>query len=295
MGAGSLICIASREEIAQQATAGIGNTHCSVNKALDLHIIRDSLSNLADLLKRKLTCGNDTLCAETMPEQIRSIVRVVRLCTDMNLHLRKHALCDLKDTRIRDDQCIRTNLFQLLKIHLHTLKILIVCENICRHIDFRSMLMCKLNSCLHVLSRKVLCLCTQSKCLTTDIYGIRAVNHSRLQHVQTTCRNQQLCLSHDFLLISTRFPISICKNFSFIYRTVWFTPSVSIFLTAQKIIFHATQNSSGFPIFLHSARLHPRSESHLSATPHDGSGCRDTPSFARESFDFVSPLQTETQ
>ena len=50
MGAGTLVGISSHQEIAQQAAAGIGNAHSSVNEALNLHILRNVGTDLLDFL-----------------------------------------------------------------------------------------------------------------------------------------------------------------------------------------------------------------------------------------------------
>ena len=50
MRAGTLVCISSHQEIAQQAAAGIGNAHSSVNEALNLHILRNVGTDLLDFL-----------------------------------------------------------------------------------------------------------------------------------------------------------------------------------------------------------------------------------------------------
>ena len=50
MRTGSLISVSSYQEVAQQAAAGIRNTHCSVDKALNLHILRNMGTDLPDFL-----------------------------------------------------------------------------------------------------------------------------------------------------------------------------------------------------------------------------------------------------
>ena len=50
MRAGTLVCISSHQEIAQQAPPGIGNTHGSVNEAFDLHIVRNVCTDFFNFL-----------------------------------------------------------------------------------------------------------------------------------------------------------------------------------------------------------------------------------------------------
>ena len=49
MCAGSLIGISSYQEIAEKTASGIGNTHRSVNESLNLHIIWNIGTDLANL------------------------------------------------------------------------------------------------------------------------------------------------------------------------------------------------------------------------------------------------------
>ena len=49
MGTGSLIGISSYQEIAEKTASGIGNTHRSVNESLNLHIIWNIGTDLANL------------------------------------------------------------------------------------------------------------------------------------------------------------------------------------------------------------------------------------------------------
>ena len=58
MGTGSLVGISSYQEIAEQTAPGIGNAHGAVDKGLNLHILRDMGTDLANLLQGKLSCGN---------------------------------------------------------------------------------------------------------------------------------------------------------------------------------------------------------------------------------------------
>ena len=50
MGAGSLIRITAGKEVAEQTSAGVGDAHRAVDEALNLHVLRDMLPDLPDLL-----------------------------------------------------------------------------------------------------------------------------------------------------------------------------------------------------------------------------------------------------
>ena len=50
MGTGTLVRVAARKEVAEQASSGVGNAHRAVDEALDLHVFRDMCTDLFDLL-----------------------------------------------------------------------------------------------------------------------------------------------------------------------------------------------------------------------------------------------------
>ena len=50
MGTGTLVRVAPRKEVAEQTSSGIGDAHGAVDKALDLHVLRDVCTDLFDLL-----------------------------------------------------------------------------------------------------------------------------------------------------------------------------------------------------------------------------------------------------
>ena len=83
-----LIRISSNQIIAEQASSGIRNTHCSMNKSLDFHIIRNMFTDLTDFFQRKFPCRYDTFRAELIPETVCLIVCIVCLCTDMAFYFR---------------------------------------------------------------------------------------------------------------------------------------------------------------------------------------------------------------
>ena len=68
-------------------------------------------TDLFDLRHGKLPCGNNPLRTECMPEIVSRIVRIIRLCADMALDVRTDLLRDLENTRVCNNQRIRTDLF----------------------------------------------------------------------------------------------------------------------------------------------------------------------------------------
>ena len=106
MCTGSLVCIPSYQVIAEQAAAGIGNTHCSVNEGLNLHIIRNIGTDLAYFLQGKLTGSYHTLRSKLIPETLSLVIGIVSLGTDVALDLRTDFLCIGEDTWICYDQGI---------------------------------------------------------------------------------------------------------------------------------------------------------------------------------------------
>ena len=107
MCAGPLIGISPNQEIAEKTTSGIGNTHCSVNESLNLHIIRNIGTYLANLLQRKLTCSYHALRPKIVPETVGFVISVICLSADVALDLRANLLGIGKNTRISYDQGVR--------------------------------------------------------------------------------------------------------------------------------------------------------------------------------------------
>ena len=107
MGAGPLVGVPARKIVAEQAAPGIGNAHGAVNKALDLHVLRNVVPNLPDLLQGQLSGGNHTPGSQPIPELVCTIIGVVGLGADVALNLRTDFLGVGKNTGICDDQGIR--------------------------------------------------------------------------------------------------------------------------------------------------------------------------------------------
>ena len=107
MGTGSLVGISSYQEIAEQTAPGIGNAHGAVDKGLNLHILRDMGTDLANLLQGKLSGTDHSLGSKIVPETVGLIIGVVGLGADVALNLRTDFLGVGKNTGICDDQGIR--------------------------------------------------------------------------------------------------------------------------------------------------------------------------------------------
>ena len=161
-----------------------------MNKCLDLHILRDMRPDLPDLLKREFPCRHDTFRAQSVPEKTGFIIGVVRLCADVAFNLRADLPGVGKNSRIRYDQSVRLQFFQLLQIFPHSGKISVMSQDIDRHIYFHPMRMGEGDPFRHILMRKILRFCPKSEGFSADIYRIRAENHSDLQDFQTAGRHQ---------------------------------------------------------------------------------------------------------
>ena len=166
-----------------------------MDKALDLHILRYVLSDLLDLLKRKLPGGHHPLSALFPPEIVGSIVGVVGLGADVSLDLRADFFGYLKDCRISNDEGIRFHFPKFLKVRPHTGKVVIVGQDIGCHMHPHAVLVGESDSLRHVLSGKVFRLCPQAKGLTAYIHCVRAEDHCCLQHLQAAGRDEQFRMS----------------------------------------------------------------------------------------------------
>ena len=183
MGAGTSVGISSGEEIAQQASAGIGNAHCPMDKALNFHLRRDFFSNSFDFCQGKFSGRYYSFSSQFPPEQIGFVIRVIRLCGNMHLHLGPYFLGDHEHSGIRNDQCVRLFRFhipQLSKIFSGTIEIIVVCQDVCGHIDFHTMGMGKSHSLRHLFAAEIFRLGTQSESLSANVYSVCSEHHRGL-------------------------------------------------------------------------------------------------------------------
>ena len=150
MGTGSLIGISSCHKVTEKTSSGIGNAHGAVDKRFNLHILRNMCPDLPDLFQRKLSCTYHTFGTKVIPETVSLIIGIICLCTDVTLNLRADFLCIHKDSRICDDQCVRSDLLQFLKIFPYTLKITVMRQDVYCHINLYTMGMGKCDSLTHI-------------------------------------------------------------------------------------------------------------------------------------------------
>ena len=83
MGAGTPVRIAAGQEITEHAASGVGHAHRAMHEGLDVHLLRNMLTQFPDLVQAQLTCTDDSLRAELPPEEEGLPVRVVRLGRDV--------------------------------------------------------------------------------------------------------------------------------------------------------------------------------------------------------------------
>ena len=114
----AVVCVPPRHEAREQTAAGVRDAHRAVHKSLDLHLRWDFLPDFAYLRERELSGRHDAARAEFPPEEEGPVIRVVRLSAHMQLDARAEALCQHKERRIRDDNRVRPEFGQLLKVPL---------------------------------------------------------------------------------------------------------------------------------------------------------------------------------
>ena len=181
----SLICVSSDKVVAQQTSSGIRDTHSTMNKRFYFHIVRNICADFTDFFQRKFSCSYYSFCSKTIPESVSFIIGIISLCTDMTLYFRTDFPRIGKNTRVCDDQRIRLQFFQFLKIFSYSWKVIIMCQNINCNIDFYSMFMGKSNSLCHIFVLKILGFCPKPESLSTNIYCICPKHHCNLQYFKT--------------------------------------------------------------------------------------------------------------
>ncbi len=150
-----------------------------MHEALYLHILRNIIPDLPDLLQRQFSGRYHPLRALFMPEAVRHIVGIVRLRGNMNICFGTDFPCQHKHTGIRYNQRIRPQIPQLSEIVRRPFQIIIVRHNICRYIYTNISLMGAGNPLRHLFHGKIFRLCPQAVSLAANINGVRPKNNSR--------------------------------------------------------------------------------------------------------------------
>ena len=182
--------ITSRHVIREQTSPRIGNAHRPMDKSLDLEVVGNVRANIFYFPEGELSGRHDPLRSEFPPEKEGFIIRVVRLCADVQLQLRCMALCKHEHTRIRDKHSVRPDLRKLLKISRSTFKIRVMRYDIGSDIDLCAVRVRERNALTHLPGVKIMRLRPQSVGLPADIDCIRSEKDSDLQDVQAACRQQ---------------------------------------------------------------------------------------------------------
>ena len=188
----ALIGVPACKIITQKAAAGIGNTHGAMNKGLNLHIFRNLPADLPQFLQRQLPGRHHPFCALLIPEPPGQIIGIIGLRADMPLDLRADFFCQHKHARVRNDQRVRLQLPQLLKIGTDSLQIPVMSQNIRRHMNAYAMLVSELDSFFHILRGKIFRLGSETEGFSADVDSIRAESHGSLQDLQAAGRYQKL-------------------------------------------------------------------------------------------------------
>ena len=154
-----------------------------MDKALNFHLRRDFFSNSFDFYQGKFSGRYYSFSSQFPPEQIGFVIRVIRLCRNMHLHLGPYFLGDHEHSGIGNDQCVRLFRFhipQLGKIFSRTVEIVIVCQNIGGHINFHAMGMGKSHSLRHLFAAEILRFGPQSECFSANVYSVCSEHHRGL-------------------------------------------------------------------------------------------------------------------
>ena len=99
----------------------------------------------------------------------------------MSVNMRTHLPCDHKNGRICNNETIRSVRFhvvQFSEILPHSIQVIIMCQNISRHIYLYVVIVGKFYSLCHLFHGKIFRLGTETKGLATDIDSIRPIDHS---------------------------------------------------------------------------------------------------------------------
>ncbi len=118
----------------------------------------------------------------------------------MHFYVRTDFPCNCKYTRVGDNQRIRTDVPETVKIFPHAFQIFIMGENVRRHIYFCMMLMCKGNPLRHLFQCKIFSLGTQPERFSADIYGVGTGHNGYAACFGIFCRGKKFKSSQEWLI-----------------------------------------------------------------------------------------------
>ena len=161
-----------------------------MNKGFNFHILGNMLSDFSDFFQRQFSGSYHTFCSQPVPEPVGFIIGVVCLGTDVTFNFRTNFLRISKNSRICNDQRIRFQPLQLLKVLPNAWKVVIMSKNIYSHINLYAVLVSKSNPLCHIFSGKVFCFCPKTKSFSADIHSICPKYYCNFQDFQTAGRYQ---------------------------------------------------------------------------------------------------------
>ena len=113
------------------------------------------------------------------PEIVSTVICIICLRTDVALDFRTDLFRQLINCRIGNDQRIRLYFLQFMKIDFRFRKIIVMCQNIYRNINFYPVFMCKQNSRFHLFAGEIFRFRTEPKGFASNIDRICAKHNCR--------------------------------------------------------------------------------------------------------------------
>ena len=205
LGTFAVVGISSRQIIGQQASSREGYAHGAVDEGLDAKCRRTVRTDFADFFHAALPGKHHRIRAELVQERRGFAVQYPQLRADMSCTFRRMTLRHAKQSEIRQDQRVRSQLLQEGEIVRDKRQFLLPGQHIACDICFLTPLMDQTDRLLKLRILKADRLCAHAEQSARKIYGIRPVEQCRMNPIQIPCRGQQ------FRCLHVSLPVFICR------------------------------------------------------------------------------------
>ena len=178
--------------VAQQATAGIGHAHRTVNKGLQLQRGRRLSPDSCNFFQRQFPRQDYAICPQIVPGTRRLVIDNTGLRADVLRYMRRILPGQCKHPYICHDQRINSIRLQRRQIVRQPGHLVVARHSIHRNMHAHAVGVRKAHRFLHFRFRKVPGKGTHAKGCASQIHSVGAVEHSQAQPLQIARRHEQL-------------------------------------------------------------------------------------------------------
>ena len=205
LGAFAVIAIAAGQIVGEQAAAGEGHAHSTVDEAFDVEVIGNVGANITHGLQVHLA-GQHHTASTKLVEGVRSlIISHAGLGGDVQFQIRSHLTGHHHHANIGDDQRVHAGVFELADVFAHRFDFIVARQHIAGHIHASATLMRVTGAFFEILQTQVFRRRTHAERLTSAVDGVRTVIDGGFQSSQIARGSQY------FRLVSS---LHACSSYS---------------------------------------------------------------------------------